>query len=113
MRSVTVRFAPGVRRCLAWVVLILAGAGCERAAAMKAPKKPRVVVTRPTTSTVMDFQDFTGRLEAVKSIDIRARVSGYVTQVPFKEGDVVKEGDLLFQIDERPYQADLNQAEAN
>jgi RND family efflux transporter MFP subunit len=46
-------------------------------------------------------------------VDIRARVTGYVTEVPFKEGDLVKEGALLFQIDPRPYEADLNQAEAN
>ena len=59
----------------------------------------------------MDYQDFTGRLDAVKSVDIRARVSGYITEVPFKEGDHVKENELLFQIDVRPYQADLNQAQ--
>ena len=60
-----------------------------------------------------DYQDFTGRLDAVKTVEIRARVSGYVQQVPFKEGDLVKEGDLLFQIDPRTYQADFNQAVAN
>jgi RND family efflux transporter MFP subunit len=72
-----------------------------------------VVVTTPITDRVMDYQDFTGRLDAVKTVDIRARVSGYVMEVPFKEGDLVKEGDLLFLIDPRPYLADLNQAAAN
>ena len=71
------------------------------------------MVTTPITDIVMDYQDFTGRLDAIKTVDIRARVSGYVTEAPFTEGDVVKEGQLLFQIDVRPYQADLNQAEAN
>jgi RND family efflux transporter MFP subunit len=102
---------------LKWgAVLMLAAcclSGCGTSAPAKEVKKPKVIVTTPITDTVMDYQDFTGRLEAVKTIDIRARVSGYVTEIPFKEGDVVTEGDLLFQIDKRPYQADLNQAEAN
>jgi len=99
------------------VVLILAGLvvlpGCEPAKTTKGTKNPKVVVTTPISDIVMDYQDFTGRLEAVKMVEVRARVSGYVTEVPFKEGDVVKEGQLLFQIDVRPYQADLNQMEAN
>ena len=88
-------------------------AGCDTSASAKVSKKPKVVVTRSITDTVMDYQDFTGRLDAVKTVEVRARVTGYVVKVPFKEGDIVKEGDLLFQIDDRPYQADLNQAEAN
>src|SRR5207253_4861197 len=91
----------------------------EKAPAAKASKNPRVIVTRPITDTVLDYQDFTGRLEAVKMVEIRARVSGYITMAPGKEkgvvqeGEVVQKGDLLFQIDVRPYQADLNLAEAN
>jgi membrane fusion protein, multidrug efflux system len=87
--------------------------GCDKAQPAKGEKIPKVIVTKPITDTVMDYQDFTGRLDAVKTVEIRARVSGYVTEIPFKEGDVVKEGKLLFQIDARPYQADLNLAEAN
>jgi RND family efflux transporter MFP subunit len=95
------------------LLALLLAAGCEPNAAPQGTKKAKVVVTTPITDLIMDYQDFTGRLDAVKTVDIRARVSGYVTKIPFKEGDLVKEGDLLFQIDERPYQADLNQAEAN
>ncbi|HWY86034.1 MAG TPA: efflux RND transporter periplasmic adaptor subunit [Gemmataceae bacterium] len=95
------------------LITVLGTAGCDKALPAKESKNPKVKVTHPLTETVMDFQDFTGRLDAVKTVEIRARVSGYVTEVPFKEGDVVKEGDLLFQIDVRPYKADLNQAEAN
>jgi RND family efflux transporter MFP subunit len=76
-------------------------------------KTVEVFVTTPITSKVADYQDFTGRLEAVKTVDIRARVTGYVLDAPFKEGDQVREGDLLFQIDAQTYKADLNQAEAN
>lgn len=105
-------------------------AGCEKSPQSKVAKNPRVIVTKPISAVVLDYQDFTGRLEAVKTVEIRARVSGYVTQAPGKEKGVVqegelvhgpsvgkdgkpKDGDLLFQIDVRPYQADLNQAEAN
>jgi multidrug efflux system membrane fusion protein len=87
--------------------------GCNSAAPPKATKAPRVEATTPIIDLVMDYQDFTGRLEAVKSVEIRSRVTGYITEIPFKEGDLVREGDLLFQIDRRPYAADLNLAEAN
>ncbi len=76
-------------------------------------KKPEVIVTTPILGKVTDYEDFTGRLDALKTVDIRARVSGYVKQAPFKEGDQVREGDLLFEIDPRTYAADLNQAKAN
>jgi RND family efflux transporter MFP subunit len=99
---------------LAIPVAMLLLCGCDpHTSATQGTKKPKVVVTTPITDMVMDYQDFTGRIDAVKTADIRARVTGYITEVPFKEGDVVKEGDLLFQIDVRPYAADLNQAEAN
>ena len=96
--------------------------GCDSEPAAKVSRKPKVVVTRPITDEVMDYQDFTGRLDAVKMIEIRARVSGYLVESiqpadfkgkAVKEGDVVKEGEQLFLIDRRPYEADLNQAEAN
>src|SRR5262249_52353055 len=64
-------------------------------------------------SYVLDYQDFTGRLDAYRTVEVRARVSGYVDEAPFKEGDLVKKGDVLFLIDSRSFKADLNQAEAN
>jgi RND family efflux transporter MFP subunit len=92
--------------------ILAAGCGNNQPAA-RGNKSVEVVVTTPITDTVTDYQDFTGRLSAVKTVEIRARVTGYVQEAPFKEGDVVHEGDLLFQIDPRTYQADLNQAKAN
>jgi RND family efflux transporter MFP subunit len=91
----------------------LTAAGCHRAAAPKMDKVVEVIVTTPIADDVTDYQDFTGRMDALKTVDIRPRVSGYVTEAPFAEGDLVKEGDLLFQIDPRTYKADLDQAEAN
>jgi multidrug efflux system membrane fusion protein len=109
------RGAP-VRLGLGIVAAVLASAacgGCHRTAPTKMSKIAEVVVTTPVTDEVTDYQDFTGRMDALKTVDIRPRVSGYVIEAPFVEGDIVKEGDLLFQIDPRPYQAELNQAKAN
>jgi multidrug efflux system membrane fusion protein len=61
---------------------------------------------------VMDWDEYTGRLEAVEMVDVRARVSGYLEHVNFKDGDKVKKGDLLFQIDSRTYAAELKRAES-
>jgi membrane fusion protein, multidrug efflux system len=88
-------------------------AGCQQNAVPKANKNPKVIVAYPAIDRVVDFHDFTGRLEAVKSVEIRSRVSGYINEALFKDGDSVKEGALLFQIDPRPFAADLRQAEAN
>jgi RND family efflux transporter MFP subunit len=110
---ILIPFPASLAICLCLCILVVALSGCGNGQPAKVAKNPRVVVTKPVVATVMDYQDFTGRLEAVKTVDIRSRVSGYVTQVPFKEGDIVTQGDLLFQIDVRPYHADWNQAEAN
>jgi RND family efflux transporter MFP subunit len=109
--SVAGRPAGGALVALAAAVLV---SGCARSPEGKAGAKPvDVVVTTPVKDRVTDFQDFTGRLEAIKTVEIRAHVSGYVMEVPFKEGDLVQQDDLLFQIDPRPFQADYNQAVAN
>lgn len=88
-------------------------AGCTPKPAQKGAKNPKVIVTQPITDTVIDYEDFTGRLDAVSTIEIRARVTGFVTEAPFKEGDLIQKGQLLFQIDKQPYLADLNQSIAN
>jgi RND family efflux transporter MFP subunit len=108
---------------LAWAVcllpLVCCAAGCGRGAPARRPKTPEVKVTTPVTGEVADYQDFTGRLSAIKAVDIRARVSGYVDvalgtkDLPLKEGDLVHKGDLLFKIDPRTYLADYNLAKAN
>jgi RND family efflux transporter MFP subunit len=101
----------GIVACALFASFIVAG--CEKAAPPKAASKPRVIVTKPIADAVIDYQDFTGRLDAFKTVEIKARVTGYITDAPFKEGDRVEKGKILFQIDKRPYEADLNQAKAN
>ena len=79
------------------------------------PAFPPVAVTvaKPVEREVVNYAQFTGNTAAVKSVDIRARVSGYLDKVGFDEGAVVKAGDMLFVIDPRPYQAALDMAQAN
>ncbi len=79
----------------------------------KAAGPVEVIVTKPITDQVTDYQDFTGRLNAFETVEIRARVTGYVKSAPFKEGDLVSKGKVLFEIDPRSYLADLNLAKAN
>jgi RND family efflux transporter MFP subunit len=103
----------GVMALLAGVGLLTASGCNPPAKADRAVKPPQVVVTTPIEDEVADYQDFTGRLDALKTVDIRAHVTGYVMEAPFKEGDFVQEGKMLFQIDPRPFERALNQAEAN
>jgi RND family efflux transporter MFP subunit len=107
------RLAAVTATTLALIAILFDNSGCNQPQKPPEMKPPEVVVTTPVTDMVTDYAEFTGRLDALKTVDIRARVSGYVLTVPFKEGDEVKEGDLLFQIDPQPYQADLAQAKAN
>src|SRR5436190_20755654 len=71
-----------------------------------------VTVSHPIEREVTDYADYTGRTAAVDSIEVRARVWGYLDKVNFKEGALVKKGDILFEIDPRTYEATLNQAKA-
>jgi RND family efflux transporter MFP subunit len=78
-----------------------------------APPPPAVTVATPTKRTVFDFDEYVGRFTAVNSVEVRAHVSGYLDAVNFKDGQAVKQGDLLFTIDKRPFQFTLDQARAN
>src|SRR5690349_20467032 len=77
------------------------------------PPPPQVTVAKPIKRTVFDYDEYVGRFTAVNSVEVRARVSGYLDKVDFKDGQLVKQGDLLFTIDKRPFQNTLDQARAN
>jgi len=95
------------------VVGFLAAAGCDEKHPQAAETPPPVVlVSQPLERKVTDYQVFTARTQAVQSVDVKARVSGFLTNILFKDGADVKEGDILFQIDDRPYKAALDQANA-
>ncbi len=92
---------------------LLGLSGCQDVVAPPAPKPPQVKVSLPIKDMVRDYEEFTGRTEAIFSVTVNARVTGYLDKVNFTDGAEVNEGDLLFQIDPRPYQADLDRSEAN
>jgi RND family efflux transporter MFP subunit len=103
-----------LRRYVPLTVLALAGAGCDlKDPAVTATPPTAVQVSKPVERNVTDYQVFTARTEAVQSVDIKSRVTGYLTKILFKDGDEVKEGSVLFEIDNRPYKATLDQAKAN
>jgi RND family efflux transporter MFP subunit len=88
-------------------------AGCSTASAPAADTPTPVAVAHPVEQEVTEYSDATGRTVAVESVEIRARVWGYIDRVNFKEGLLVKKGDILFEIDPRTYRAALTQAEGN
>jgi RND family efflux transporter MFP subunit len=90
---------------LAWVT------GCKPKTAT-APAPPTVSVVQPVAKDIVEWDEYIGRLESPETVEVRARVSGYLNKVHFKEGIEVQKGDLLFTIDQRPYKAEFDRAEA-
>ena len=96
------------------VVSCLGLAGCTRGPSEEAAPAPiPVTVSSPVEREITDHADFTGRTAAVDSVEVRARVWGYLAKVNFKEGTLVKKNEVLFEIDPRTYRATLAQAEGN
>jgi multidrug efflux system membrane fusion protein len=96
------------------IMTVLALAGCAPQAGqsrqMGAPEPTVIPISQPVLREVTDFVEFTGRVNAVQTVNVIPRVTGYLVQMPFEEGAEVKTGDLLFEIDPRPYKAQLDQA---
>jgi RND family efflux transporter MFP subunit len=88
-------------------------ASCGEAQKQAAPPPPKVTVAKPIQRTIIDQDEYVGRFVPVDVVEVRARVSGYLDQIHFTDGQIVKQGDLLFTIDKRPYQNTLDQARAN
>lgn len=98
---------------LALIVALVALAGCSKPHAQPAaPAAPPVSVAAALEQEVVETVDFPGRIEAVESVEVRARVNGYLQAVRFRPGAQVRKGDLLFVIDPRPFEAELARAEA-
>jgi multidrug efflux system membrane fusion protein len=87
-------------------------AGCRKPASPPPPTKQVIPVSHPVQREVTESVEYTGRTDAIVSVGVRARVTGYLLEVPFKEGAEIKKGDPLFEIDPRPYQALVDQAQA-
>ena len=119
--AVATRAGSGAMVPSASVVLCLLSAaaaalcgGCSRSDAPGAgtPAPPEVSVAQALSRQVTDFDEFTGRFVPVERVEIRPRVSGYISEVHFPEGREVKKGDVLFVIDPRPYEAELKRTKA-
>jgi RND family efflux transporter MFP subunit len=108
-RSVPARLAAA----FLFVAPALAGCGEHQQAGPPAPPPPTVTVAKPVKRTVVDYDEYVGRFLAVDSVEVRARVSGYLEKVHFQDGQLIKQGDLLFTIDKRPFQNTLDQVRAN
>jgi RND family efflux transporter MFP subunit len=101
------------RRIAPALLLATFVASCGEKQPQGAPPPPTVTVANPVKRTLFDYDEYVGRFTAVDSVEIRARESGYLDSVDFKDGQMVKQGDLLFTIDKRPFQNALDQARAN
>ena len=90
---------------------LLAIAGCNKETKKEAPPPPAVTVSLPVVREVLDYDEYTGKLMAVEEVEVRARVKGYLDSIGFKDGDEVKKGQLLFQIDPKPFDAQVKIAQ--
>jgi len=98
------------------VASFLAGqlAGCDnKPGAGAAPPPPPVTVSKPIQKSITEWDEYTGRFVPVATVEVRARVSGFIESIHFKDGQIVKKDDLLFVIDQRPYQIAVEQAKAD
>jgi RND family efflux transporter MFP subunit len=94
-------------------VLLLAAAGCQRDAAKQPETKAaEVQVSAPVLREITDYEDFSGQIDAFESVSLQARVTGYLVKANFKEGMAVKAGDVLFEIDRRPFEAEKEKSDA-
>jgi multidrug efflux system membrane fusion protein len=92
--------------------MLMYGGAAQGGAADAPPPAAEVDVAQVVGSTITDYQSYSGRLEAIDKVDIRPLVSGTIVAVHFKDGTLVRKGDPLFDIDPRPYQAEVNRATA-
>jgi multidrug efflux system membrane fusion protein len=107
---------PMIRIVLLGSLLLIANvlASCDsKPTSGSAPAPPSVTVSRPLQKSITEWDEYTGRFTALETVEVRARVSGFIDSVHFQEGQIVKKDDLLFIIDRRPYQIAVEQAKAD
>src|SRR6478672_8388291 len=106
---------PSSARALAAVAVASACllAGCGEGPKQAAAPPPKVTVAKPTQRTIVDQDEYVGRFVPVDVVEIRARVSGYLDRIHFIDGQILKQGDLLFTIDKRPFQNTLSPSQTS
>jgi multidrug efflux system membrane fusion protein len=110
MRSMSITFRLA---SLVPSIALVAAACAQPAAQIAPPQAPPVTAAKAVARDVTDWNEFTGRLEAVHHVDVRPRVSGLIASVQFTEGAVVRRGDVLFEIDPRPFQTEVDRLRAD
>src|SRR5216683_6157596 len=110
MNRIQLRRSHWATALLILVVALLPG--CKRVIAPQAPAPPAVTVSRPLARDVIRWDQYSGYLSSPQTVTVNARVSGLIEEAPFQEGAIVHQGDLLFKIDPRPFQADLDNKKA-
>src|SRR5215203_4738030 len=110
------KYAPmiGVRLFIIAALAAIGLAGCDnKPVADGAPPPPPVTVSKPLQKPITEWDEYTGRFEALATVEVRARVSGFIDSIHFRDGQIVQQGALLFIIDQRPYQIAVDQAKAD
>ena len=103
-----------MRRCVQYLSLLaMFLIGCSQEQANDTPPLLEVNVSNPQINNIVEWDEYTGRFQAVKTVEIRSRVGGYLEQVRFKDGQMVEKGQTLFVIDQRPFKIALEQAKAD
>jgi RND family efflux transporter MFP subunit len=100
-------------RMLPWLLIIGAAVGCAPRNEYVAPPPPQVTVAQPVERNVTDYLEFTGGTRAIDTVQIRARVNGYLKEIKFEDGQDVEQGDLLLVVDPKPFKVALASAEAS
>ena len=106
-------FAAVSATAIAVGVSSFSGGNAQESEPAEIASAPSVTVAKPDAEKIVEWDEFTGRFEAIDSVDIRARVSGYLEAVAFEDGAIIQKGDLLFKIDPRPFEAELAAAKAD
>jgi RND family efflux transporter MFP subunit len=106
---------PHLRRTVYWFgaflwILVAVHSGCSPEISIPPQEDPKVSVIRPEKRELTDYAEFNGWLEADKTIEVRARVRGHIQSIHFADGEIVKAGDLLFELDPRPFEAEVRRA---
>ena len=91
-------------------LFLVAGVACSKKTEAPPPAPPKVTVAHPETRTLVDEDNYNGWLEAAENVDLRSRVRGHIAKIGFTDGQIVKKGDLLFQLDPRPFEAEVGRA---
>ena len=94
-----------------WSFFVVFGGGCDHETPRAQPPPPKVSVASPQTRQLTEYDDYNGWIASPHEVDVRARVRGHIVKIHFTDGDIVKEGQLLFELDPRPFQQEIDRSE--